>query len=98
MCQIAIRRRQSLTVRRDQAETALDRLTLAMIAQRLGVALPSLYKHVRGLDALLQKLSALATAELAADLSAAAAGRARLDAVRAEYDPEGRFHAWMGRP
>jgi AcrR family transcriptional regulator len=64
-------------------EVGLDRLTLAMIAQRLGVALPSLYKHVRGLDALLQKLSALATAEVAADLSAAAAGRARGDAVRA---------------
>ena len=64
-------------------EVGLDRLTLAMIAQRLQVALPSLYKHVRGLDALLQKLAALATAELAVDLSAAAAGRARLDAVRA---------------
>jgi FAD/FMN-containing dehydrogenase len=23
---------------------------------------------------------------------------ARLDAIRAEYDPEGRFHPWMGRP
>jgi FAD/FMN-containing dehydrogenase len=26
------------------------------------------------------------------------ANLARLDEVRAEYDPEGRFHAWMGRP
>jgi FAD/FMN-containing dehydrogenase len=26
------------------------------------------------------------------------ANLARLDRVRAEYDPEGRFHAWMGRP
>jgi AcrR family transcriptional regulator len=67
-------------------EVGLDRLTLAMIAQRLGVALPSLYKHVRGLDALLQKLSAMATAEIAADLSAAAVGRARIDAVRALAD------------
>ena len=63
-----------------------DRLTLATLAQRLGVALPSLYKHVRGLDALLQKLSALATAELAAELVAAAAGRSRGDAVRATAD------------
>ncbi|MET0816268.1 MAG: BBE domain-containing protein, partial [Solirubrobacteraceae bacterium] len=23
---------------------------------------------------------------------------ARLDAVRARYDPDGRFHSWMGRP
>ena len=64
-------------------EVGLERLTLAALAQRLGVALPSLYKHVRGLDALLQKLSALATAEIAAELSAAAAGRSRADAVRA---------------
>lgn len=64
-------------------EVGLDRLTLAMVAQRLGVAPPSLYKHVRGLDALLQKLSALATTELAAEISAAAAGRAGTDALRA---------------
>ena len=62
-------------------EVGLERLTLAALAQRLGVALPSLYKHVRGLDALLQKVSALATAELAAVLAEAAAGRSRSDAV-----------------
>lgn len=67
-------------------EVGLDRLTLALVAQRLGVAMPSLYKHVRGLDGLLQKLSALATAEIAADVAAAAAGRARSDALRAVAD------------
>ncbi len=25
------------------------------------------------------------------------AAMARLDAVRAQYDPDGRFYAWMGR-
>jgi AcrR family transcriptional regulator len=64
-------------------EVGYDRLTLAALAQRLGVALPSLYKHIKGLDALLQQLSALATAELATALSDAAAGRSRLDALRA---------------
>jgi AcrR family transcriptional regulator len=64
-------------------EVGLDRLTLALVAQRLGVALPSLYKHVRGYDALLQQIAALAVTELAAELGAAAAGRARVDAVRA---------------
>jgi FAD/FMN-containing dehydrogenase len=26
------------------------------------------------------------------------ASMARLDEVRAHYDPDGRFHSWMGRP
>jgi AcrR family transcriptional regulator len=64
-------------------EVGLPALTLAMVAKRFGVALPSLYKHVSGLDALLQKISALATAELADEVVAAAAGKARGDAVRA---------------
>ena len=64
-------------------EVGLDRLTLAMVAKRFGVALPSLYKHVGGLDALLQKVSALAVAELAEELVAAAAGLAGADALRA---------------
>ncbi|MEU8191100.1 TetR family transcriptional regulator [Micromonospora carbonacea] len=63
-------------------EVGLDRLTLAALANRLGVALPSLYKHVRGADELNQKLAALATAELADALTAAAAGRAGGDALR----------------
>ncbi|MBM0237093.1 WHG domain-containing protein [Micromonospora sp. ATA32] len=56
-------------------EVGFDRLTLAALAGRLGVALPSLYKHVKGADALTQKLAALATAEIATELTAAAAGR-----------------------
>jgi hypothetical protein len=56
-------------------EVRLDRLTFALVALRLGVALPSLYKQVRGLDALLQKLPALATAEIAAELSVVPARR-----------------------
>jgi AcrR family transcriptional regulator len=64
-------------------EVGLHRLTLAMVAKRYGVALPSLYKHVSGLPALLQKVSALATAELADEVVTAAAGRARGSALRA---------------
>ncbi|MGQ5259469.1 TetR/AcrR family transcriptional regulator [Micromonospora sp. ZYX-F-536] len=67
-------------------EVGLQQLTLAALAGRLGVALPSLYKHVRGADALIQKLSALATAELATELTTAAAGRAGGDALRAMAD------------
>jgi AcrR family transcriptional regulator len=62
-------------------EVGLDRVTLAELAQRRGVALPSLYKHVRGLDALREQVAALATAELADVFATAAAGRARTDAV-----------------
>ncbi|NJP31427.1 TetR/AcrR family transcriptional regulator [Micromonospora thermarum] len=64
-------------------EVGHDRLTLAALATRLGVALPSLYKHVRGADALAQRLSVLATAELADEMTAAAAGHAGADALRA---------------
>ncbi|MCW3843137.1 WHG domain-containing protein [Micromonospora yasonensis] len=64
-------------------EVGHDRLTLAAVASRLGVALPSLYKHVKGVDALHQKLAVLATAEVATELTTAAAGRAGGDALRA---------------
>lgn len=56
-------------------EVGLERVTLAAVAARLGVALPSLYKHIRGLEALLQQVSATATAQLAGLLADAAAGR-----------------------
>ncbi len=67
-------------------EVGYDQLTLAALANRLGVALPSLYKHVKGADALAQKLSALATAEIADEMTTAAAGRSGEDALRAVAD------------
>lgn len=62
-------------------EVGLDRLTLATVAGRLGVALPSLYKHVRGLDGLRSELTVAAIGELGAVLSRAALGRAGRDAL-----------------
>jgi AcrR family transcriptional regulator len=64
-------------------EVGYHRLTLAALANRLGVALPSLYKHVKGAEALAQQLSALATAEIADEMTTAAAGRSGDDALRA---------------
>jgi AcrR family transcriptional regulator len=64
----------------------LDRLTLAAVAERCGVALPSLYKHVRGLDGLRRDLAVLAVRELAATVSRAAVGRAGSDALHAIAD------------
>jgi AcrR family transcriptional regulator len=61
----------------------LDRLTLAAVAERFGVAIPSLYKHVNGLDGLRRDLAVLALRELTATLSRAAVGRAGRDALHA---------------
>lgn len=63
-------------------EQGLDALTLTALAQQSGVAVPSLYKHVRSLDSLLQKASAAATNELAALMSDAVAGRAGVEALQ----------------
>ncbi|MEU7803415.1 WHG domain-containing protein [Micromonospora arborensis] len=79
-------------------EVGYRQLTLAALASRLGVALPSLYKHVRGAGALDQKLSALATAELATEMTTAAVGRAGGDALRAIADAyRGYAHRHPGR-
>ena len=67
-------------------DVGLDRLTLAAVAQRLGVAVPSLYKHVPGLDELHRRLAVTALRELGGALSNAAVGRARGDALRAMAD------------
>lgn len=63
-------------------ESGSNALTLAAVARLTDVATPSLYKHIRSLDALQQKVSARATAELANALSTAVAGRSGEDAFR----------------
>jgi AcrR family transcriptional regulator len=64
-------------------EVGWDRLTLAAVAQRLGVARPSLYKHVNGLDDLRSRIATAALDELTDAISAAAVGRSGLDALQA---------------
>jgi AcrR family transcriptional regulator len=61
----------------------LDAVTLARLAGELGVRSPSLYAHVDGLGDLRRRLAARGARELAGALQAAAAGRARSDALRA---------------
>ncbi|NUS52269.1 MAG: TetR family transcriptional regulator, partial [Nocardioidaceae bacterium] len=46
-------------------ETGAAQLTLAALAKRFGVALPSLYKHVGGRDDLHARLAATVAGELA---------------------------------
>src|SRR2546421_529506 len=64
-------------------ELGFDRLTLAAVAKQFGVTVPSLYKHVNGLDALKHDIAVLAVRELTAAMSRAAVGRAGGDALHA---------------
>ena len=64
-------------------EVGLDRLTLAAVAQRCGVSLPGLYKHVSGLDEVRRGIALLAVRELTGAGARAAAGVTSADALRA---------------
>jgi len=72
-------------------EGGLARLTLAAIAQRLGVALPSLYKHISGLDGVMRDLAVLGMRELGVRLARAAMGRSKGDALEAVAHAYRRF-------
>jgi AcrR family transcriptional regulator len=63
-------------------EVGVDNLTLAAVAQRCGVSLPGLYKHVEGLGAVKRDIALIAVRELTATLAAATAGVAGRDALR----------------
>lgn len=64
-------------------EDGYDALTLAAVADRFGVRVPSLYKHVDGLDGLRRGVAVLAVRELADRLAHAAVGKAGPDALSA---------------
>ncbi|TAK00907.1 MAG: TetR/AcrR family transcriptional regulator [Chloroflexota bacterium] len=57
-------------------EVGFDRLTLAALAARFGVAVPSLYKHVDGLEAVRRGVAIAALGELGAALAAGQAAAA----------------------
>ena len=59
----------------------LGSVTVSRLASYLGVRAPSLYAHVAGLPDLRRRLAARGAIELAAELQAAAAGRAGADAL-----------------
>jgi AcrR family transcriptional regulator len=88
-----------VTVAGDLAdEVGLERLTLAAVAERCGVALPSLYKHVAGLDGLHRDLSVAALGQVVAELTRATVGRAGHDALRSMADALRSFgHRHPGR-
>jgi AcrR family transcriptional regulator len=64
-------------------EVGLEALTLAQVAQRAGVATPSLYKHVDGLQALRRAVRLRVLAELTDETRRQVTGRSGDVAVRA---------------
>ncbi|WP_432840035.1 TetR/AcrR family transcriptional regulator [Dactylosporangium sp. CA-092794] len=64
-------------------ELGLDGLTLASLAERLGVRQPSLYKHIEGVASLRRAITMRAAREVTEALSRAAVGRSRGDAIMA---------------
>jgi len=62
-------------------EQGLHNLTLAAVATKLGVRLPSLYNHIGGLANLNLGLAALGLRELGAQLSKAAVGKTGDEAI-----------------
>ncbi|MCK9894817.1 TetR/AcrR family transcriptional regulator [Frankia sp. AgB32] len=63
-------------------DVGLDALTLAAVAVRVGVAAPSLYKHIDGLGELRRLIAVRSMSELADRLTAAVLGRSHDDALR----------------
>lgn len=61
--------------------TGIEGLTLAEVAARAGVKVPSLYKHIASLDVLRTAVATSATRELARELRASAIGVSRADAL-----------------
>jgi AcrR family transcriptional regulator len=64
-------------------DQGFDSVSLARLAGELGIRPPSLYAHIDGLDDLRERLGARGARELGDTIGAAAAGRARSDALRA---------------
>lgn len=62
-------------------EVGLGSLTLAALAERLGVKQPSLYKHIDSLAGLHRSVSLLAKRELGEAIARAAVGRSGADAI-----------------
>ncbi|MCX5000477.1 WHG domain-containing protein [Streptomyces longwoodensis] len=64
-------------------EVGLARLTMGLLAERLGVRTPSLYKHVSGQEDLLRRIAALAAVQAADAVGTAVQGLAGRDALAA---------------
>ncbi len=85
-------------------EVGLTRLTMGLLAERLGVRTPSLYKHVGGQEDLVRRIAALAAVQAADAVGTAVQGLAGRDALAAALhafrtfvvDHPGRYAATTG--
>ncbi len=76
----------------------LEGLTIARLAEVLGVRSPSLYNHVRGLEELRRELALRGLRELSARITRAAVGLSRgeaIQAIAASYRHFAREHAGL---
>src|SRR6202012_4063249 len=78
-------------------EVGLDRLTLAAVAQRCGVSLPGLYKHVDGLDAGKRDIAVIGARDITIVLAEAATSGAPPPATKSTRRP-GRPRSGWWRP
>ena len=70
-------------------QDGLSALTMSSVAARLGVSVPSLYKHVDGLDGMRRRLTLRSLDELGDQVTSAAVGKSRDDALAAVCDATG---------
>lgn len=85
-------------------EIGLAHLSMSVVAERLGVKTPSLYKHVAGLADLVHRIAILAATEVGDALREATQGRAGSEALTAAgqalrsyvTDHPGRYAATVG--
>jgi AcrR family transcriptional regulator len=73
-------------------EVGFEGLTMGLLAERVGVRTPSLYKHVESLDALRRGIAVQAKRELATALARACVGLSGPDAVHAFADA---YRSWV---
>jgi len=87
-------------------EVGFGAVSLATLAERLGVKPPALYKHVDGIGDLQHRIATLAMTELGDALREALQGRSRADAIGALFtalqsyiaEHPGRYGATIGAP
>ncbi|MFJ5986337.1 TetR/AcrR family transcriptional regulator [Lentzea sp. NPDC092896] len=73
-------------------EVGFEALTMGLLAERVGVRTPSLYRHVESLDALRRGIALQAQRELGEVAARAAVGKAGPDAIHAFADA---YRRWV---